>query len=87
MSFAEFRKAFPDASVLSRETGFERNYGANPYVGYDRADTPPFLFSSVTDGRLPPKARVITLERGGEAAAYPFGELAKTGVVNDDVGG
>ena len=42
VSFAEFRRAFPGASVLSRETGFSRNYGANPYVGYDRADTPPF---------------------------------------------
>ena len=87
VSFAEFRQAFPDASVLSRETGFSRNYGTNPYVGYDRADTPPFLFSGETDGRLPPKARVVTLERRGEAAAYPFDVLANVGVVNDEVGG
>ena len=87
VSFADFRRAFPGASVLSRETGFNRNYGANPYVGYDRADTPPFLFSGETDGRLPPKARVVTLERGGEVAAYPFDTLANVGVVNDEVGG
>ena len=87
VSFAAFRKAFPEASVLSRETGFSRNYGANPYVGYDRADTPPFLFSGETDGRLPPKTRVVTLERGGEASAYPFDVLAEVGVVNDEVGG
>ncbi len=87
VSFADFRKAFPAGSVLSRETGFSRDYGANPYVGYDRADTPPFLFSGETDGRLPPKTRVVTLGRGGEAAAYPFDVLASVGVVNDDVGG
>ncbi len=87
VSFADFRKAFPAGSVLSRETGFSRNYGTNPYVGYDRADTPPFLFSGETDGRLPPKTRVVTLGRGGEAAAYPFDALANVGAVNDDVGG
>ena len=36
---------------------------------------------------MPPKARVVTLRRGGEAAAYPFDELANVGAVNDEVGG
>ena len=87
VSFEEFRAAFPEASVLSRETGFSRDYGANPYVGYDRADEPPFLFSGETDGRLPPKTRVITLERAGDAVAFPFDALQEARVVNTDVGG
>ena len=87
VSFEEFRAAFPGASVLSRETGFSRDYGANPYVGYDRADEPPFLFSGETDGRLPPKERVITLERAGDAVAFPFDALQEARVVNTDVGG
>ena len=87
VSFEEFRAAFPGASVLSRETGFSRDYGANPYVGYDRADEPPFLFSGETDGRLPPKTRVITLERAGDAVAFPFDALQEARVVNTDVGG
>ena len=87
VSFGEFRAAFSDARVLSRETGFSRDYGRNPYVGYDRADEPPFLFSGELDGRLPPKARVITFERAGDAAAFPFTTLQEARVVNTEVGG
>ncbi len=87
VSFEEFRAAFPDALVLSRETGFSRDYGANPYVGYDRADEPPFLFAGEIDGRLPPKERVITFERAGDAAAFPFSTLQEQRVINTDVGG
>lgn len=87
VSFAEAREAFPGALVLSRDTGFSRNYGSNPYVGYDDANSPAFLFRGVTDGRLPPKERVVTFERGDESVAYPFTELEQANVVNDDVGG
>lgn len=87
VSFAEFREAFPHAFVLSRDTGYSRAYGTNPYVGYDRADSPAFLFSGPTDGRLPPKERVITFELNGESVAYPFTELARERVINDTVGG
>lgn len=87
VSFAEARETFPDALVLSRDTGFSRNYGSNPYVGYDDANSPAFLFRGVSDGRLPPKERVITFERDGEAVAYPFTELEEARVVNDDVAG
>ncbi|MDQ3460461.1 MAG: DUF3179 domain-containing protein [Deinococcota bacterium] len=87
VSFEEFREAFPDALVLSQDTGYSRAYGTNPYVGYDRADSPAFLFSGPTDGRLPPKERVITFELGGESVAYPFSELSEARVVEDMVGG
>ena len=85
ISYEAFREVFPEALVLSRDTGFSRNYGANPYVGYDRADTPPFLFNGISDGRLPPKARVVSVERLGESAAYPFEVLSEVHVINDTV--
>ncbi len=87
VSFQEAREAFPEAQVLSRDTGFARSYGRNPYVGYDDVNSPAFLFSGVTDGRLPPKERVITFELDGETVAYPFSELESKRVVNDTVGG
>src|SRR5690606_33432275 len=31
LSFEEFRQAYPDGLVLSRETGYVRQYGRNPY--------------------------------------------------------
>ena len=87
VSFEDARSARPDADVLSRETGFVRSYGQNPYVGYDRADSSPFLFAGDADGRLLPKERVVTFELDGEPVAYPFTRLEETRIVNDVVGG
>src|SRR5919106_1809145 len=35
LSWADFTAAFPEGDVLSRDTGSDRPYGANPYEGYD----------------------------------------------------
>jgi hypothetical protein len=87
VSFSTFSQAYPDGSVLSRETGFDRTYGENPYPGYDDAKTPPFLFKGPTDGRLPPKEKVVAVSVGGDDVAYPYSVLQKRGVVQDTVGG
>jgi hypothetical protein len=87
VSWEEFRGRFPGGRVLSRQTGFSRSYGTNPYAGYDRIDQPPFLFQGRPDGRLPPMERVVALEGGGEAVAYPYGLLRQRRVVADTVGG
>ncbi len=87
ISWADFKAANPEGQVLSRDTGFNRPYGQNPYVGYDRADSPPFLFDGELDGRLQPKERVAAVAIGDEAAAFPFSILEKERVVHDTVGG
>jgi hypothetical protein len=61
VSWAEFRDAHPQGLVLSRETGFERDYGRNPYPGYDDVDSSPFLFDGDADPRLPAQARVVAV--------------------------
>ena len=72
VSWRDFKAAHPKATVLSRETGYRRDYGHNPYVGYDHVDRPPFLYQGPpTPEIMPPMARVLTLELGGEAVAYP----------------
>ena len=86
VSFREATAAYPDARVLSRDTGFSRPYGQNPYPGYDRVGQRPFLFRGETDGRLPAMARVLGVERNGDVRVFPHDELVKTPVVNDDVG-
>jgi hypothetical protein len=80
VSLADFAAAHPDGDVLSRETGFNPDYGRNPYVGYDTVDQDPFLFDGVLDGRLSPKERVVTVGDGDEAVAFPYSELRKVGV-------
>ena len=87
ISWADFKNEFPDGSVLSRETGFPRNYGNNPYVGYDDIDQSPFLYQGdPTPGQLPPMARVLTLDLNGETVAYPNQVLSEEHVVDDIVG-
>ncbi|MEM1057137.1 MAG: DUF3179 domain-containing protein [Bacteroidota bacterium] len=87
VSFADARQSAPGALVLSRETGHSRDYGRNPYVGYDDVDTRPFLFEGETDGRLPPMEHVVAVERGGEAVAVSFARLREDGVWQGTVGG
>ena len=87
VAWQDFKAAYPDAAVLSRDTGYRRNYGANPYVGYDRVDQPPFLFFGRQDDRLLPMERVAALTVGDAAAAFPFALLEREGVVHYRVGG
>ncbi|MBI2935563.1 MAG: DUF3179 domain-containing protein [Chloroflexi bacterium] len=82
VSWADFKKAHRDGKVLSRETGFSRPYGTNPYVGYDEADVPPFLYEGPTDGRLLPKERVVTVVLDKLAIAFPFSVLEKERAIN-----
>ncbi len=88
ISWADFRQAYPDGKVLSRDTGYSRPYGRNPYVGYDDVNQPPFLYvGPETPDALPPMARVLTIDLNGEAVAYPYEVLQEVHVVNDEVGG
>ena len=88
ISWLDFKENFPDSLVLSRETGHSRNYGSNPYSGYDNINRSPFLYiGPETPGELPAMARVLTVELGEDTIAYPYSVLAEVGVVNDTVDG
>jgi len=88
IAWSDFKAAHPNAQVLSRDTGFARSYGTNPYTGYDDVNSSPFLYQGPqTPGTLPAVARVLTVDLGGEAVAYPYDVLQKVRVVNDTVGG
>ena len=88
ISWADFKAAYPNGQVLSRDTGFSRQYGKNPYAGYDRVDNPPFLLrGEELDGRLLPKERVAALTIGDVAAAFPFSVLEQERVVNYNING
>ena len=86
ISWQDFKSRYPEGKVLSRETGHSRDYGNNPYFGYDDIDQTPFLFSGRTPDQLPPMTRVLTVERSGEAVAYPYELLREQKVINDTVG-
>jgi hypothetical protein len=82
VGFAQFAQKYPEGDVLTRDTGFSRAYGRNPYVGYDQTRRP-FLFRDTLDPRLAPVAHVLAGVVGDVAIAYPFEALREVGVLND----
>jgi hypothetical protein len=89
LSWEQFQRLHPGGAVLSRDTGFERDYGQNPYPGYDSdPDSDPFLLDEEPDRSLPPKQRVAAIQTGdGSAVVYPFSRLAGEAPVNDEIAG
>lgn len=84
LSLDAFEAAWPDGVVLSRDTGHERPYGDNPFLGYGDADERPSRFDGAIDGRLSPKERVVAV--GGpesEAIAFSYFDLARSGVAEE----
>jgi len=62
MSWADFRVGWPEGRVLSKDTGFYRQYGSNPYQGYDDVRQTPFMLGKKADTRLPPMERVAVVK-------------------------
>jgi hypothetical protein len=88
VAWREFAAQQPDGRVLSRQTGHDRLYGANPYEGYDDIDSPPIApVPNADDKRLPPKERVVFIERGGDAVVVPYSVLERKRALRVIVGG
>ncbi len=84
LSWADFKRAHPRGDVLSRDTGHDRDYGTNPYEGYDARDNEPFLFDGEADARLPAMERVVAFQQDG-GVVVPFSALERDPVVELDV--
>jgi hypothetical protein len=87
LSWQQFKAAYPQGTVLSRDTGFDRPYGENPYVGYDAADNRPGFYGGRLDPRLPPMERVVAVFAGRDVAVVPFSALARRPLVTGSVAG
>ena len=86
VSYGDARENFPDALSLSRETGFDIAYGANPYTSYSSSASP-FLFNGEVDDRYPALSRVVGVDVDGTIKGYPFQTLFDERAVNDTVNG
>jgi hypothetical protein len=90
LSWGDFRQAHPDAWVLSRDTGHDRDYGRNPYVAYDQPDRQPLFPQATDDARLPAQTRVIGIEDDdgdGTPVAVVRDQLAAAAVMELAIGG
>ncbi|MGD9902748.1 MAG: DUF3179 domain-containing protein [Vicinamibacterales bacterium] len=88
-TWAEWKREHPDTTVVSIDTGFDRDYGENAayrdYFSHDR-----LMFETPTsDSRLKNKAEVVALRPeviGGIAAAIPVDTLRRSPVFAFEVG-
>ena len=87
VAWSTWRETHPDGLVLSRETGHDRDYGRNPYPGYDDIKSSPFLFDGDIDGRLAAKTRVVGVGLDSTPTAIRLDPLLDAGVVAFDLDG
>jgi len=87
ISWGDWRRNHADGWVLSRDTGYSRRYGDNPYPGYDDVRASPFLFSGKADGRLAAMERVVGLDGDGDPVAVDLPALRRRRVVEVDIAG
>jgi hypothetical protein len=64
-SWKNFKARHPDGKVLVPNNPGMRNYGTNPYQGYDTLDRP-FLFTGELPDDIEPMARVVVVRDGVE---------------------
>jgi len=88
ISFEQFRQTYPDAEVLSKNTGHRRNYGENPYAGYDDINNSPFLMDDdqISD-KLPPMEKVVGVRSNDQQIGYPYSITKDAGVLHDEIDG
>lgn len=86
VGWSDFRDAEPDGLVLSPDTFPSRDYGRNPYPGYE-GNGDQFLFRGPRDDRLPPNDRVVGLGGDDQAIAIPLTSLQEQRTVAVEVDG
>lgn len=75
-TWKEWKTEHPETLVLSRDTGFSRDYRWDPYSGYE--DSASIMFPiKHKNNRFHPKEKVLVVISGDVAKAYPFSELKK----------
>jgi len=81
-SFGRFRQRFPNGQVLIPNDPAARNYGTNPYVGYDAGGQKPFLYDGSLPDGIDPMERVVAVEvRSGHHEAWSLQLLRERGTI------
>lgn len=84
-TWKDWRTIHPDTLVVSRKTGFDRDYDRAPYAGYFASDELMFPVWR-HDARLDRKEWVWTAEIEGVARAWKISDLQKNPILNDHLG-
>ena len=85
-SWEKWRKAYPETLVLSFATGYQRNYEFDPYLDYYQQQSGFFSFFKPGPNERE-KELVVGIVIDGQARAYPFESLKKSGQIQDRLAG
>ena len=81
-SFDRFRHRLPAGQVLVPSNPNARNYGRNPYVGYDATGKKPFLYDGSLPDGIEPMERVVAVETAsGRHEAWALALLRRAGAI------
>lgn len=84
-TWGEWRRRHSDTTVLSLQTGYNRDYNVEPYREYFASDKLMFPVP-VEDDRLALKEFIFALRLGKTLKAYPLDLLVRKGRIQDRVG-
>ncbi len=76
-TFARLKTEHPDATIVSKDTGHDNDYGMNPYGDYTRSQQLMFNQLDHRDDRFLNKARVIGIKYNDIVRAYPIAEMIR----------
>jgi hypothetical protein len=86
-TWRDWRERHPKTSVLSLDTGFNRDYRPGAAYGEYFA-SPDLMFPAPRlDPRLKPKEEVLAVIVNSQPKAYPLKSLRRQAVINDRLGG
>ena len=85
-SWKKWRKRYSETMVLSRDTGYRRDYENDPYADYYKSRTGLFSFLKPGPG-AGEKALVVGVEIEGVTSAYMMDRLRVDREINDRLGG
>lgn len=86
-TWATWKAMYPETELLTRDTGFSRDYDAYPYGDYLETERLIFPVNNSNDFRLWKKARVLGINVGDDSKVYPIEVFSSAvEVINDTTG-
>lgn len=86
-TWENWRRVYPDTMALSLDTGYDRNYAADPYADYYKSRRIHFGFASNILQGHNAKELIAGVRHTENSKAYPIDDLRKHGAITDRSGG
>ncbi|KFB09745.1 hypothetical protein EL18_00763 [Nitratireductor basaltis] len=82
VAFGDFAANYPEAKVLVPSDRNFRDYGRNPYIGYDTAAAP-FLYQGDLPDNIPAMSRVVVIRTEKEPIVVSLEKIRRSGFSSD----